>query len=109
MYRHNVMNEECHVTAMDANDGWQDGWQDDWQDDWQMVGRLVVADGWQCQPTLAKSDDFDKYIVPVALIGIKLFYQEDFTLLTPRTLVRSIQYLTIKLSKMFEDEEDGSK
>ena len=27
MYRHNVMNGECHVTAMDANDGWQVGWQ----------------------------------------------------------------------------------
>ena len=45
MYRHNVMNGECHVTAMDANDGWQDGWQ--------MVGRLVgrLVGRWLAMPT----------------------------------------------------------
>ena len=75
--------------------GWLVGWQVGWQVGW-LAGWLV---GWQWMPTVVGI----RHVTWISIYSprssrrkYKLFYQARLlhTLLTPRTLVRSAQYLT---------------
>ena len=87
---------------------WQDGWQDGWQVGWLvgswLAGWLSWLVGWLATPTNVGKvrGSREVYIAPVVPVGNQVVLRQRLlhTLLTPRTLVRSAQYLTTSVGRL---------